>query len=97
MDYVANYADLFKEENETAPEVLLSVHFKGPGLGEGSTFGVCWKAPMNAVEASMNLCDDYYATVLCGGIFVWFLEMGEYYEKNRCNWHCNQRRQVGGG
>ena len=60
MDYVANYADLFKEENETAPEVLLSVHFKGPGLGEGSTFGVCWKAPMNAVEASMNLCDDYY-------------------------------------
>ena len=59
-DYVANYADLFKEENETASEVLLSVHFKGPGLGEGSTFGVCWKAPLNAVEASMNLCDDYY-------------------------------------
>lgn len=61
-DYTANYADLFKEENETASEVLLSVHFKGPGLGEGNTFGVCWKAPMNAIEASMNLCDDYYCT-----------------------------------
>ena len=59
-DYLANYADLFKEENETASEVLLSVHYKGPGLGEGNTFGVCWKAPLNAVEASMNLCDDYY-------------------------------------
>ena len=39
---------------------LLSVHFKGPGLGEGSCFGVCWSAPMNAIEGSMNLCDDFY-------------------------------------
>lgn len=59
-DYAANYADLFKEQNETAAEVLLSVHFKGPGLGEGSCFGVCWSAPMNAIEGSMNLCDDFY-------------------------------------
>ncbi len=59
-DYAANYADLFKEQNETAEEVLLSVHFKGPGLGEGSCFGVCWSAPMNAIEGSMNLCDDFY-------------------------------------
>lgn len=59
-DYQANYADLFKEINENCDEVLLSVHFKGPGLSEGSTFSVCWGAPMNAIEASMNLCDDYY-------------------------------------
>lgn len=59
-DYMANYADLFKEANETAPEVLLGIHFNGPGLGEGSTFSVCWAMPMNAIEASMNLCDDYY-------------------------------------
>lgn len=51
---------MFKEQNETAAEVLLSVHFKGPGLGEGSCFGVCWSAPMNAIEGSMNLCDDFY-------------------------------------
>ncbi len=59
-DYEKNFRDLFTEANETAPEVLLSAHFKGPGLGEGSTFGVCWSAPMNAIEASMNLCDDFY-------------------------------------
>ena len=58
-DPAANFADLFKEANETAGEVLLSVHYKGPGLGEGNCFGVCWSAPMNAIEGSMNLCDDF--------------------------------------
>ena len=59
-DYAANFADLFTVTNETCDEVLLGVHFRGPGLGEGSTFGICWKAPMNAIEGSMNLCDDFY-------------------------------------
>lgn len=59
-DPEANFRDLFKEENEECDEVLLSVHFKGPGLKEGSTFGVCWNAPLNAIEASMNLCDEFY-------------------------------------
>ncbi len=61
-DYAANFANLFTEANESCNEVILSVHFKGPGLGEGNTFGVCWKAPMNAIEATMNLCDDFYCT-----------------------------------
>lgn len=61
-DYEANFRDLFKEDNETCDEVLLSVHYTGPGLKEGSTFGVCWNAPLNAIEASMNLCDDFYCT-----------------------------------
>lgn len=38
----------------------MSVHYKGPGLGEGSCFGVCWSGPMNAIEGTMNLCDDFY-------------------------------------
>ncbi|WP_300792251.1 RagB/SusD family nutrient uptake outer membrane protein [uncultured Bacteroides sp.] len=59
-DFEANFRNLFKEENEGCDEVLLSVHFTGPGLKEGSTFGVCWSAPLNAIEASMNLCDDFY-------------------------------------
>lgn len=59
-DPYKNYADLFTVANENAPEVLLSVHYKGPGLNEGSCIGVCWGAPMNAIEGSMNLCDDYY-------------------------------------
>lgn len=61
-DYARNFADLFREANETADEVLLSVHYKGPGQGEGSCFGVCWSGPMNAIEASMNLSDDFYCT-----------------------------------
>ncbi|NDV60456.1 RagB/SusD family nutrient uptake outer membrane protein [Bacteroides sp. 519] len=61
-DYAANFADLFTVANETCDEVLLSVHFRGPGLGEGSTFGICWSAPMNAIEGSMNLCDEFYCT-----------------------------------
>lgn len=61
-NYEANFRDLFKVENETCEEVLLSVHYRGPGLNEGSTFGVCWNAPLNAVEASMNLCDEFYCT-----------------------------------
>ena len=64
-DYAANFADLFKEKNETAAEVLLSVHYKGPGLGEGSCFGVCWSGPMNAIEGTMNLCDDFYCIEMC--------------------------------
>jgi hypothetical protein len=59
-DYEANFRNLFKEENEACDEVLLSVHYTGPGLKEGSTFGVCWNMPLNAIEASMNLCDDFY-------------------------------------
>lgn len=61
-DYAANFADLFKEKNETDEEILLSVHYKGPGLSEGNCFGICWSAPMNAIEGSMNLCDDFYCT-----------------------------------
>lgn len=59
-NYEANFRNLFTEANETCDEVLLSVHYRGPGLKEGNTFGVCWGAPMNAIEASMNLCDDFY-------------------------------------
>ena len=61
-DYTKNFRDLFTEKNEECDEVLLGVHFRGPGLGEGSTFSTCWGMPMNAIEASMNLCDDYYCT-----------------------------------
>lgn len=61
-DPAKNFADLFTEANENAPEVLLSIHYKGPGLSEGQTFGVCWQAPMNAIEASLNLAEDFYCT-----------------------------------
>lgn len=61
-DYQKNFADLFTEANENCNEVILGVHYKGPGLGEGQTFSICWGTPMTAVQASMNLCDEYYCT-----------------------------------
>lgn len=61
-DPARNFADLFTEANETADEIILGVHFVGPAQGEGQCFGVKWGNPMNAIEGSMNLCDDYYCT-----------------------------------
>lgn len=61
-DYRANFADLFKTENETCDEILFSVHYVGPGQGEGCTFGIAWSAPLNAAEASFDLADDFYYT-----------------------------------
>lgn len=61
-NYKANFADLFKTENETCDEILFSVHYVGPGQGEGSTFGIAWSAPLNAAEASFDLADDFYFT-----------------------------------
>ncbi len=61
-DYKANFADLFTVDHETDDEILFSVHYVGPGQGEGSTFGIAWKAPLNAAEASLDLADDFYYT-----------------------------------
>ena len=60
-DYYANYADLFTEANETHPEILLSVHYKGGGLKEGQV-NYSWGQPLNALEASLNLAEDFYCT-----------------------------------
>lgn len=61
-DGYRNFADLFTEGNETCDEVLLGVHYVGPAQKEGQTFGVKWGAPMNAIEGSMNLANEYYCT-----------------------------------
>ena len=61
-DYRKNFADLFTVANENDPEILLGVHYVGPAQGEGQTFGVKWGAPMNAIEGSMNLANEYYCT-----------------------------------
>ncbi|MGL5317079.1 MAG: RagB/SusD family nutrient uptake outer membrane protein [Bacteroidales bacterium] len=85
-DYAANFADLFTEKNEKASEILLSVNFKGPGLGEGNCFGICWGEPMGAIEASMNLCDDFYCIdglpIDKSPLFKGSLEKGAHTKKN---------------
>ena len=61
-DGYKNYSELFTEKNEECDEVILGIHYAGPGLNEGQTFSISWGGPMNAVEATRNLCDDYYCT-----------------------------------
>lgn len=61
-DGYKNYSELFTEKNEECDEVILGIHYAGPGLNEGQTFSICWGGPMNAIEATRNLCDDYYCT-----------------------------------
>lgn len=61
-DGYKNYSELFTEKNEECDEVILGIHYAGPGLNEGQTFSISWGAPMNAIEATRNLCDDYYCT-----------------------------------
>lgn len=58
----ANYSNLFTEASEYCDEVILSVHYKGPALKEGQSFGVKWGAPMNAIEGSMDLANAFYCT-----------------------------------
>lgn len=62
LDGYKNYSELFCEKNEECDEIILGVHYVGPGLNEGQKFGICWGTPMNAIEATRNLCDDYYCT-----------------------------------
>ncbi len=61
-DGYKNYSELFTEKNEECDEVILGIHYAGPGLNEGQTFSISWGGPMNAIEATRNLCDDYYCT-----------------------------------
>lgn len=61
-DGYKNYSELFTEKNEECDEVILGIHYAGPGLNEGQTFSISWGGPMGAVEATRNLCDDYYCT-----------------------------------
>ncbi len=61
-DGYKNFSELFTEKNEECDEVILGVHYAGPGLSEGQTFSISWGGPMGAIEATRNLCDDYYCT-----------------------------------
>lgn len=61
-DYTKTFRELFTEANEECDEVILGVHYVGPGKSEGQTFGISWSAPMNAIEASTDLSDAFYCT-----------------------------------
>jgi hypothetical protein len=64
LDYslADDYAKLFTLAGQTSPEIIFSVRFEGPGLGEGCEFNAHWNTPLEAMNGTLNLADDYYKT-----------------------------------
>lgn len=56
----SDYAKLFTLAGQTSPEIVFSVRFEGPGLSEGSCFGAHWSAPIESMNGTLNLADEYY-------------------------------------
>lgn len=56
----SDYASLFTVAGETSSEIIFGVRFEGPGLSEGTSFNAHWNAPIEAMNATLNLADDYY-------------------------------------
>ena len=56
----ADYSTLFTTAGETQPEILFAVRFEGPGLDEGTQFNAHWNTPLEAMNGTLNLADDYY-------------------------------------
>lgn len=60
--YTGEYKDLFTEANEQCSEIIMSVRYQGPGVGEGNSFGVHYDAPMEAMNGTIDLADAFYST-----------------------------------
>ena len=55
-----SYATLFTQAGQASPEVIFSVRFEGPGKSEGTQFNAHWNTPLEALNGTLNLADDYY-------------------------------------
>ncbi|MGM9699748.1 MAG: RagB/SusD family nutrient uptake outer membrane protein [Prevotella sp.] len=56
----SDYARLFTQAGQTSPEIVFSVRFEGPGLSEGACFNAHWNTPLEAMNGTLNLADEYY-------------------------------------
>lgn len=55
-----DYTKLFTEENESCNEIIWGVRYEGPGKGEGCGIGGHWGTPIEAMNGTIDLADDYY-------------------------------------
>ena len=55
-----DYAALFTPSGQNSPEIVFSVRFEGPGQSEGCSFNAHWNTPLEAMNGTLNLADDYY-------------------------------------
>ncbi len=58
----SDYTTLFTEENEGCDEIVWGIRYEGPALEEGSGIGGHWDTPLEAMNATIDLADEYYYT-----------------------------------
>lgn len=61
-DLHPDYQELFTQQGETSSEIILAVRYEGPGLGEGTAFNAHWNTPLEAMNGTIDLADDFYLT-----------------------------------
>lgn len=64
LDYSLHpsYSSLFTLAGQNSSEIIFSVRYEGPGLSEGTAFNAHWNTPLEAMNGTLNLADDYYLT-----------------------------------
>lgn len=55
-----DYKALFSQAGETSKEIIFAVRYEGPGQGEGACFNAHWNTPMESLNGTLDLADDYY-------------------------------------
>lgn len=58
----SSYSTLFTEDGQKSSEIIFSVRYEGPGLNEGASFNAHWNTPLEAMNATLDLADDFYKT-----------------------------------
>lgn len=56
------YSELFTQAGQTSPEIIFSVRYEGPGMGEGASYNAHWNTPGEFINGTIDLADDYYLT-----------------------------------
>ena len=55
-----DYSTLFSAANETCPEIIFSIRYEGPGVSEGNSIAAHWDTPLEAMNGTVDLADQYY-------------------------------------
>lgn len=55
-----DYDELFTQTGESCNEIIFAVRYEGPGQSEGASYNAHWNTPLEAMNGTINLADDYY-------------------------------------
>lgn len=55
-----DYKTLFSQVGETSDEIIFAIRYEGPGQNEGASFNAHWNTPLEAMNGTLDLADDYY-------------------------------------